>query len=369
MKLDKGRKNDEGKQPPVYFGKQKMIRPVVSVIIPVYNVAPYLREALDSVVNQTYKKLEIIVVDDGSTDGSGTICDEWAQRDKRIRVFHKSHEGVSEARNMGLLKCKGQLIGFADADDWLEPDMIELLAGKLNQADAVMCGFQTCGTGIPVIRGTEPLADGTFEEIVRSLIKENGYFTAIWNKMFHREVIFRNQGAILMDPALSFGEDEVWLYEVLQGCKCISTVPRALYHWRIRGNSLSNAKALSKNRMSIVEAKKKALELLPSSEAVQSFMKGKTYDDLHNMKIEAYNTKDWDNYHIITSFINPFRWAFLKTLEISLTRKIKVVLLDCCVFLRMPQAITESLSSIGRKRTKKLFHRLFSEEKRVEHLR
>ena len=339
----------------------EMARPVVSVIIPVYNVASYFRKTLDSVVNQTYCSLEILVIDDGSTDGSGEICDEWAQKDERVRVFHKKHEGVSKARNMGLLKCKGQLIGFADADDWLEPDMIELMTERLIQADAVMCGYYAYGIGRAVAKGTEPLEDGTFEEIALSLIKENGYFTAIWNKLFRREVIFREHGPILMDPSLSFGEDEVWLYEVLQGCNRISFLPKALYHWRRREESLSRAKALTENRMSIVEAKKRALELLPSSRTVQSLMKGYTYNNLHNLKIEAYKTKDWENYNIIVPFIKPFRWPFLKTSEIGLIRKTKVVLLDCCMYFRMPPAIIDAIYSFGRNKIKELFRRIFSE--------
>ena len=102
---------------------------LISVIVPVYNVEKYLRQCLDSIINQTYRNLEIILVDDGSTDSSGIICDEYAQIDARIKVIHKENGGLSSARNAGLDVCTsgGDFIAFVDSDDWLEPDMYERL--------------------------------------------------------------------------------------------------------------------------------------------------------------------------------------------------------------------------------------------------
>ena len=106
-----------------------MKREFISVIVPVYNVEYYLKQCLDSIVNQTYRNLEIILVDDGSTDSSGDICDEYAQIDARIKVIHKENGGLSSARNAGLDVCTsgGELIAFVDSDDWLELDMFEVL--------------------------------------------------------------------------------------------------------------------------------------------------------------------------------------------------------------------------------------------------
>ena len=115
---------------------------MISVIVPVYNVEPYLRKCLDSILAQTYRNLEILVIDDGSTDGSGRICDEYAGRDERIKVFHTENHGLSCARNLGLDNANGEWIGFVDSDDWIEPDMYEVLlpwAGKTATAD-VECG-------------------------------------------------------------------------------------------------------------------------------------------------------------------------------------------------------------------------------------
>ncbi len=108
---------------------------MVSVVIPVYNKAPYMRKCLDSVLAQHYKDLEILLVDDGSTDGSAQICDEYREKDERVRVFHLENGGSSRARNYGISKANGAYVGFVDADDWVEPDMYEILVAMMEYED------------------------------------------------------------------------------------------------------------------------------------------------------------------------------------------------------------------------------------------
>lgn len=130
-----------------------MKNPLVSVVVPVFNVEHYLRECLDSIVTQTYTNIEVILVDDGSTDSSGHICDEYAQRDCRITVIHKENGGLSDARNTGIDACSGQFIGFVDSDDYVDPRFIELMLTPLlsGESDISVCQFhqvyvhgQTC---------------------------------------------------------------------------------------------------------------------------------------------------------------------------------------------------------------------------------
>lgn len=112
---------------------------LISVIVPVYNIeSEYLERCIRSICNQTYKKLDVILVDDGSTDGSGAICDKFAAEDSRIRVFHKENGGSSSARNLGIKEAKGEYLGFIDSDDYIEPDMYELLADAIVKYDAPM---------------------------------------------------------------------------------------------------------------------------------------------------------------------------------------------------------------------------------------
>ena len=116
---------------------------LVSVIIPVYNVKPYICESLESVINQTYQNLEIIVVDDGSTDGSGEICNYYKHKDSRICVIHQENRGLSEARNTGLDTMHGEAVAFLDSDDALLPNMIEIMVQNMisTESDIVACGF------------------------------------------------------------------------------------------------------------------------------------------------------------------------------------------------------------------------------------
>ena len=120
------------------------MKDVISVIVPVYNVAAYLPECLDSILSQDYDKLEVILIDDGSTDDSGAICDDYARRDSRIRVIHQKNGGAAAAKNAGLRAATGEYLSFADSDDFLEPGayayMLALL--KENDADIVRCAFQ-----------------------------------------------------------------------------------------------------------------------------------------------------------------------------------------------------------------------------------
>ncbi len=122
------------------------MKPIISVIIPVYKVEPYLRRCVDSVIGQTYQNLEIILVDDGSPDRCGEMCDELAQKDSRIRVLHKENGGLSDARNAGLDVMNGEYVGFVDSDDWISPNMYEVLLDRLiaEKAQISCCGMVRC---------------------------------------------------------------------------------------------------------------------------------------------------------------------------------------------------------------------------------
>ena len=109
-------------------------KPMITIIVPVFNVEQYLPKCVDSIINQTYSNLEILLIDDGSQDRCGEICDEYAKKDSRIQVFHTKNRGLSVARNLGLQEAKGEYIGFVDSDDWIEPDMYEVLLSKMRES-------------------------------------------------------------------------------------------------------------------------------------------------------------------------------------------------------------------------------------------
>lgn len=162
---------------------------LLSVIIPVYNVKPYLEKCVESIVDQTYHNLQIILVDDGSTDGSQTICDELAQKDSRIVVIHKENGGQSTARNVGMDRAKGDYIAFVDSDDWLERNMYEVLINQLeaHDADLVACSFYECkGDEKKAVGDSKNISVFNTEEI---FINKNQLRFLVWNKVFRRSFV------------------------------------------------------------------------------------------------------------------------------------------------------------------------------------
>lgn len=162
----------------------------ITVIIPVYNVALYLRRCLDSVLQQTYPYLEIIVVDDGSTDGCGAICDEYACQDQRVIVIHQDNQGLSAARNAALEIMSGELVGFVDSDDWLDTDFYETMVQKMmeTQADIVVMGYKIVyqKESIPYKGYVGSWHYQTFEAL--KALECAGLGHIVWNKLYKREL-------------------------------------------------------------------------------------------------------------------------------------------------------------------------------------
>ena len=219
--------------------------PLVSVIIPVYNVTSYLREALDSVAKQTYLHLEIIIVDDGSTDSSGEICDGFAERDSRITVIHQENRGLSAARNTGLDRATGQVIAFLDPDDAFLPDCIQIMVDKMTEhrADIVVCGFSVHRTQVRMkpkrIRERAKQCrvidrNQSLQEIVNDQIN-----SAVWNKLYDRAVW----------EGLRFPESRVYegtycLVEIFERVHRVAVMPARLVMHRIRPGSICNTVSL-----------------------------------------------------------------------------------------------------------------------------
>lgn len=163
--------------------------PLISIIVPVYNVKDYLSKCLQSICGQTYKNLEIILIDDGSSDGSGELCDLFAQRDGRIKVIHQANAGQSAARNRGLAVAQGEFLGFVDSDDWIEPDMYEFLYCLLkeNEADISICSHCRDKDG----RSVAKYASGkqfvfTRDEGIRALAVDKHIRNYVWDKLYKR---------------------------------------------------------------------------------------------------------------------------------------------------------------------------------------
>lgn len=215
----------------------------VSVVIPVYNTDKYLRQCLDSVVGQSFQELEILVVDDGSTDDSGRICDEYAAGDGRITVFHTDHRGLSAARNYALDRTGGEYIAFLDSDDWLESNAIQRFLDTARQtgADVVACRFyQEYVDETLESSGPEEGFTAEGEAILRSMILEQKITEDIWNK-FYKASLFEG----IRYPEGHLFEDKATTYQLLRKAEKLVYLPDCLVHYRNRENSLSNIHSMN----------------------------------------------------------------------------------------------------------------------------
>lgn len=209
---------------------------MISVIVPIYNVQKYLPQCLDSIINQTFWDLEIILVDDGSLDGCGKICDEYAQKDKRIKVYHKENGGLSSARNYGIARANGEYLGFVDGDDWIEPDMFKTLVNLIEdkKADLAICRFWYEYPERSSIN--ESVIDKCFDnekDLLMALIK-GSVGNVIWNKLY-RKSCFTN----IDFPDNHAFEDIATLYKILNRVTIAVICSIPLYHYRMRKGAIS----------------------------------------------------------------------------------------------------------------------------------
>ena len=219
----------------------------ISLIIPVYNVEKGLYKCLDSILNQTFQDFEAILINDGSTDSSGDICDIYAQKDQRIKVIHQKNSGIGGARNTGLLAATGKYIAFSDPDDFIEPGMLEALyrSAETEQSQLVVCGYfkDEISNGIIVDRKVVCNFSGeTFLERMVTLHKNTLLFM-VWNKLFIRKIIETNH---LQFSNMQLREDTVFLYAYCEHVDQISFVPTPYYHYLKYMNNTDRISATAK---------------------------------------------------------------------------------------------------------------------------
>lgn len=221
---------------------------MISVIVPIYNVKDYLIPCIESIINQTFTDLEIILVDDGSTDGCSEICDKYQETDSRILVIHKENEGLVSARKAGLKAAHGSYIAYVDGDDWIEPIMYEHMYQELcrQDADIVMCGrYEDTGKisrevfhGIPEGRyGKEELINYVYPQmIVGDDFYEWMIFPGLWDKLFRRKCVEMFQ--YMVDNRITMGEDAACTYPCLLNADSIYIIHQCLYHYRQTTSSM-----------------------------------------------------------------------------------------------------------------------------------
>ena len=301
---------------------------LASVIVPVYKVEKYLDRCVESIRKQTYKNLEIILVDDGSPDNCPQMCDEWAKKDSRIKVVHKENGGLSDARNVGIENSAGDYVLFVDSDDYVDVTMIEKMVDRIDadNTDMCVCNFTTFKDGQePNISYTKQPEVITAEEALLRLTQKecNVYFVVAWGKLIKREVITN-----LRFVKGKIHEDEFMCHHLIGGCKNISCIYEPLYFYYTREGSITKSKVTSA-KLAVIEAMKDRInyigqnysQLLPEIEALAL----RTYMGLYCFS--RYKKAD-------KGVFNKFRKEFLELYkEPDLFKKPMKLSLRCRLFL------------------------------------
>lgn len=224
----------------------RLMNPTLSIIVPVYNVCAFLEKCIDSILAQTFTDYELILVDDGSTDGSGEMCDSYALRDSRIKVIHKENGGVVSARKVGIKAARGTYAGYVDGDDWIDADMYKKMVHYMIEydCDLVMCDVVNESKALPFSSGSTrvDIEDGYYdlqslkEKILPNMIYAGeffkfGIYPVIWNKLYKREKLIQHQMEI--DDAIKTGEDAACVYPYIFSSESMYFMKNmTLYHYR-----------------------------------------------------------------------------------------------------------------------------------------
>lgn len=236
----------------------------ISIVIPVFNVEKYLTECLGSIVQQSFNDFECILIDDGSTDSSGAICDEFAFTDKRFVVHHQKNMGVCEARNVGINIAKGPIITFVDADDWIEREYCQTIVSYMYDKD--LCFFQanhhwgdsSQQISFPPVYGN--FMREKFSVVCRALTKNNvnyDFFGYTWNKAFNLDIIKKHK--LFFADHISVREDELFTLQYISFAKNIFICPKVIYNYRVLDTGLTSKKNSAKELLLLAQYEKNVL--------------------------------------------------------------------------------------------------------------
>lgn len=304
--------------------------PLISIVVPIYNVEIYIEKCLESLINQTYKNIEIILVNDGSTDLSGYICDDFATKDKRIKVIHKSNGGLSDARNIGIDVATGDYIAFIDSDDWIDLKMIEILYKYINtynadiaQGDYIEVYDENIVTDIDIC---EEVICYNSEKILESLYGRTATKTVIaCNKLYKRELFEK-----IRFPKGKLHEDEFTTYKLLYSANLIVDSNLPIYYYRQRQGSIMKSE-FSIRRLDTLEAWKERKKFF--DEKNLKFLVDKTEDLISislkyfYIKVKESNIFNKDNilYNLEREVRSNYK-HFIRNKEISIKGKMALTL-------------------------------------------
>ena len=328
------------------------MKDLVSLIIPAYGIELQIEKCLKSIRNQTYRNLEIIVVDDGSEDNTGNLCDEMAEKDSRILEVHQDNRGAAEARNTGMAMAHGKYVCFVDGDDFLTPDYVEslYLQIQISGVQMAVCGYQEeyeDGREPRVLGNTQEIQDA--EKVLEMIFFHDEVGRSLWNKMFVSAVI--QESNIFFQGEYLVGEDMLFLIQYLMKISRVAFTERVGYHYLWREGSAMQKKqwnsAYYKNRRSWIKALKAAEMLLYGQTALQNIFQ--SYKLLVYYRILCESTgfqgnseKKRDFEHVLLNYVR--RHGMSALLSKNLTCRTAIGVLLCCISPKLQVG----LAKIGR---------------------
>lgn len=300
----------------------------VSIIVPVYNVENYIKKCIDSIVNQTMEDIEIILVDDGSKDTSGNICDEYALKDGRISVIHKENGGLSDARNTGIKKATSDYVLFVDGDDYIKENMVECLYKLLvdYQVDMSVCGVYN------VYSSGEKAQCDVLEEFQCDNIEAFGHIMVgkkipgtICNKLIKREIARE-----LLFPVGRLYEDAFYTTQLMQRVKCVSVTTEPMYYYFHRAGSITTT-AFKKKDMDIVIAYEENLKVIkekyPEILEQAKFRLDWAYFTVLDRMLQLDDYKSIEDYSMVVKYLKKNIWAVVRSKYFYKSRKIGAIAL------------------------------------------
>lgn len=299
---------------------------LISVIIPVYNVEHYLGDCVESALNQSYKNLEILLIDDGSTDNSGKICDEYSKKDNRIKVFHKKNGGAASAKNFGVKKAVGKFICFIDSDDIVEKDYVEYLYSLISKENAdLSIGCYTVKSNNKEYNIGKNQIDSILssKDCLKKLLLDDGITVSLCAKLYKKNIL-----KSIYFPENFMYEDDATMYSIIMKCKTISYGNKSIYTYYIRNNSVMTKDFTDKRLVILKYANNMKKEILFMYPDLKSFVDRKfimyNFSILRQLVVSSLNEEQLQIKKNIVHFLKSNSSLILKSKYYSLKEKIAV---------------------------------------------
>ena len=318
---------------------------LLTVIIPIYNAEKTIKRCLDSVLSQTYKNLQIILIDDGSKDQSLSICSKYEKEDKRVKCYKQNHNGVSRARNLGIEKAEGKYITFVDSDDYIKKDTYEKALKKIGDTDIIMFGFYERYEEADHSKTISPKVEGILnaKDAIYECMIPLGYEVTVWNKIYKTELIKR----IKFDVSLKISEDELWLIKILKTAKKVCLYNEPFYYYvQNKGSTMRSDSVVDEKWLTAIKAKKAVVDELANIRRCNELSKAKIYHNLFKLLINSYCSNDCKSFDMIKKEIDPYKKCFYKAKEYSANIKIKYSIIMILFYIKAPIKMVRTLEKI-----------------------